>query len=38
MEGNFYKGRWHGNFTISYSDGEVNKVKYNMGDFVKELK
>ena len=21
-----------------YSDGEVNKVKYNMGDFVKELK
>ena len=38
MEGNFYKGRWHGNFRISYSNGETNKVKYNMGNFVKKLK
>ena len=37
-EGNFKDGKWHGNFKITYPDGEVLRAKYNMGNFVREIK
>ena len=37
-EGNFKNGKWHGNFKITFLDGEVIKAKYNMGVFVKKIK
>ncbi len=35
-EGNFKDGKWHGNFTITFPNGEVFKAKYNMGIYVEK--